>query len=212
MTTYHIINVARVDGFGVVQLLEPIVNLPVNTHINVSGLTNSSLNGNSQHVWSVEPYELLEVTDTNEFVYNYDEYRANQVVFLNAGTDITWIADAGTLTYEPDIQWITATDVEVFLGISTATANDTAFIEDYCVPAANEFVYRRRLEAGYHDDPDAVPNNAVKTGTVLYAAMLYRQRGSVDGYASFDQLGVQTPFGSLGTIYQLIGTNRPQVA
>ena len=211
MTTYHIINVARVDGFGVVQLLEPIVNLPVNTHINISGLTNSSLNGNSQHVWSVEPYELLEVTDTNEFVYNYNEYRAHQVVFLNAGTDITWIADSGTLTYEPTIEWITSSDVTTWLGIATATANDTAFIT-YCVNAANEFVYRRRLEAGYHDDPDAVPNNSVKLGTIMYAGMLYRQRGSVDGYASFDQLGVQTPFGSLGTIYQLIGTNRPQVA
>jgi hypothetical protein len=46
----------------------------------------------------------------------------------------------------------------------------------------------------------------------MYAAVLYRERGSVDSFASFDQMGGAVPFGSNGQINKLLGVNRAQVA
>jgi len=81
------------------------------------------------------------------------------------------------------------------------------------VAAANEWCYRRRVEANYHDDEDQVPDNAVKLGTILYAATLYRERGSVDSFASFEDMAAGQPqFGSMSRIKQLLGIGRPSVA
>ena len=209
MTTYKITQSTRVDGYGVLQSLEPLANIPLGSLINVSSSTRG-LDGNSQTVWSLVEYELLEVTDEGELVFDYDVYRPNQVIFPNAGVDLAYGVDTGTITWEPEPTWITNANVTEFLGIDVATANDTAFITS-CVGAANVFAYRRRVEAGYHDDADAAPNDAVKLGTTLYAAALYRERGSVDSFASFDQFGGAAPFGSMGRIMQLLGVNRPQV-
>ena len=78
--------------------------------------------------------------------------------------------------------------------------------------AANAWCYRRRATAGYFDSLTTVPDGSVKLGTVMYGATLYRERGSVDGYASFDQMGVTQPIASYGRILQLLGVGRPQVA
>ena len=45
----------------------------------------------------------------------------------------------------------------------------------------------------------------------MYGASLYMSRGSMDGYASFDAMGVTTPIASYGQILQLLGVGRPQV-
>jgi hypothetical protein len=44
----------------------------------------------------------------------------------------------------------------------------------------------------------------------MYAAIQYRSRGSVDGYASFQDFNPQ-PVGTLGQVLQLLGCGRPQV-
>jgi hypothetical protein len=98
-----------------------------------------------------------------------------------------------------------------WLGIASATSNDTAFITS-CVSAANAYAYRRRREAGYFDSLTTVPGGDVKLGTVMFAGSLYRERGSVDSFASFDQMGTPVPFGSNGQINRLLGVNRSQVA
>lgn len=215
MTTYTIVNTRRIDGHGVVQVLDDIDNtLPVGAFINVAQLTgaNSGLNGNTQLVVSIEPFELVEFDDTGQPVFDYDDYKPNQVIFVNAGTDLALkVETAGRITYEPTVTWITSANVTEFLGIATATANDTAFLAT-CVAAANMWAYRKRVEANYHDDVDLVPDAAVKLGTVLYAAGLYRERGSVDSFASFEEMSSgQPPFGSMGRIKQLLGINRPSV-
>ena len=210
MTTYKITQSTRVDNYGVLQSLEPLANIPLGSFINVAGSTRG-LDGNQQVVWSLVEYELVSVTDEGELVFDYDVYRPNQVIFPNTGDDFAYGVDTGTITWEPEPTWIVSADVEEFLGISAATANDTAYIAT-CVGAANVFAYRRRVEAGYHDDADAAPNDAVKLGTTLYAATLYRERGSVESFASFDQFGGQPQIGgSFGRILQLLGVNRPQV-
>jgi len=142
----------------------------------------------------------------------------HQLTFVATGTvkylvnnqdDIVTTSVTAVLVEEPT--WIDDDDVEVFLGIATATANDTAFLAE-CVSAANAFAFRRRNEAGYHDNPTVAPNGAAKMGTVLYAASLYRERGSVDSFQSFDAMSMPQPSLTMGRILQLLGVGRPQVA
>jgi len=42
--------------------------------------------------------------------------------------------------------------------------------------------------------------------------MLYRQRGSIDNFASFNDAGATAVTGLSGVIKQLLGIDRPQVA
>jgi hypothetical protein len=109
-----------------------------------------------------------------------------------------------------EVTWIDADDVEVFLGIATATANDTAFLAEV-VSAANCFAFRRRYEAGYKDSPTASPCPSAKMGTVLYASSLYRERGSVDSFQSYDAMSMPQPSLSMGRVLQLLGVGRPQI-
>jgi hypothetical protein len=92
-----------------------------------------------------------------------------------------------------------------------ATVADQTFLTQ-CAAAANAFCYRRRQEAGYVDSLTNVPNGSVKLGTIQYGGMLYRQRGSIDDFASFNQTGATAVTGLSGVIKQLLGIDRPQVA
>jgi hypothetical protein len=197
MSVYTVTHVTRVDGYGVVQTLEPN-DIAVGQSVTVAGLTNSTLNGTFTVV-SVESYALEEVTDTGDLVFDYDFYYPNQLIYADAGDNIARTADSGTVTYGLTCTWIDADDVIEWLGIESATANDTAF------------AYRRRQAAGYFDSLSTVPGADVKLGTVLYAASQYRTRGSIDGYQSFESMSVGANTIGLGQVMQLFGTNRPQV-
>ena len=214
MTNFRIINSERLDGHAVIQTLEDVDGfLPVGVYANIANLTvNTGLNGNQQVVVSTYPYRLVEVDEYNELIFDVDEYRPNQVILINAGADLDRAAEsAGTLTYEPTVTWITTANVTEWLGIASATANDTAFLTK-CVAAANTWSYRRRLESNYHDDADQVPDDAVKLGTIMFAATLYRERGSVDSFASFEEMSAAGgQFGSMSRIKQLLGIGRPSV-
>ena len=208
MSDYTVTHVTRVDGYGVVQTLEP-TDIAVGQTVTVAGLTNSSLDG-THTVVSTESYALTQVTLDGDLVFDYDFYYPNQIVFADAGDDIARTADSGTVTYGVTCTWIDSADVVEWLGIESATTNDTAFIAT-CVAAANAFAYRRRQAAGYYDDLATVPDGSVQLGTVMYAAYQYRTRGSVDGYASFESMATGTTTIGFGQIMQLLGTNRPQV-
>jgi hypothetical protein len=209
MTTFEIIQSSRVDGYGVVQTLEPIASIPLGSPVNIVG-SSRGLDGNGQIVWSLVDYELIRVEEDGTLVFDYDVPRPQQLIFPNAGADLAYGVDTGEIRWEPEATWITSADVTEWLGIAAATANDTAFIAT-CVAAANTYCYRARHEAGYHDDADAVPDASVSLGTVMYAATLYRERGSVDSFASFDQMGGAVPFGTMSRIKQLLGVGRPQI-
>ena len=58
-----------------------------------------------------------------------------------------------------------------------------------------------------------MPSGDVALGTIMYAGALYRQRGSVDQFASFSDMGAGVPVTGLsGIVKQLLGISRPQVA
>lgn len=159
--------------------------------------------GEHCHVYNVgnqlDGHHILLTVDTG----------TNTVTYADNGDDVAAYTPAnGVLVAE--VTWIDTDDVEVWLGIDTATANDTAWLTNYCVPAANEFCYRRRRNAGYVDNPTVAPNAAAKQGAIMYAAIQYRTRGSVDGYSSFQDMGT-APIGTLGQVLQLLGCGRPQV-
>ena len=97
------------------------------------------------------------------------------------------------------------------MGIAAATANDTAYIAT-CVAAANAWAFRRRVEAGYSDAPGTSPSSDVTLGTTLYAAALYRERGSIDSFQTYETMASPVAGMNMGRIHQLLGINRSQVA
>jgi hypothetical protein len=106
--------------------------------------------------------------------------------------------------------WITLEDLEAALGYEF-DAGDTPWAEQQ-VDASNDWAYRTRSNAGYQDHPNYAPSSDVKQGVVLYAAQLVKQRGAVDGYASFENQSFgQAPGQSYAQILQLLGCKRPQV-
>lgn len=88
--------------------------------------------------------------------------------------------------------------------------------DDYlvdCVAAANATVARKRLEAGYVDDPDPAPApEDAAMGATLFAVALWRERASADGYQSFDELaGTVLVGGAWPQIKRLLGIPRARV-
>lgn len=56
----------------------------------------------------------------------------------------------------------------------------------------------------------AAPSGDVALGTTMYAAVLFRERGSADSFASFDELAAFVPTGTMGQILRLLGVGRGQ--
>jgi hypothetical protein len=135
----------------------------------------------------------------------------NQVLYAKTASDVARTAASGTLTITQTCTWVTAAMLEDWLGIGTATAADAAFLT-ICASACSQFAWRRRMEAGYIDSLTTVPSQDVLLGTQMYGGSLYRQRGSVDQFASFQNMGVTPVMGLNGMIRQLLGIDRPQVA
>lgn len=209
MATFTITHVMRLDGYAVVQTLEQ-TDIGIGQSVTVAGLSQSTLNG-TQKVLAVPVWRYIGLDDEGDWIYDYNELIPNQLLFADAGSDIERQADAGTLTWTQTCTWIVANDVLAWLGISAATANDTTFV-GACTDAANAFAFRRRKEASYYDSLTTVPSADVKLGTIMYAGALYRERGSVDSFQSFADMGVTAPMGSMGQIMRLLGVNRAVVA
>ena len=212
MAVYTVIAHQRLDDYAVVQTLTD-TDIEPGQSITLAGLEHG-LNG-TQTVLFCPQYAYIGVAqDTGEWLYDPLVPRANQILFYDPGDDLQWstAVPTGTLTWTLTCTWITDANVVEWLGISTATANDTAFITK-CTAAANAFAYRRRVESGYlQDSLTTSPGGDVTLGTVMYAALLYRERGSADSFASFDSMGVTPVPSALGRILQLLGVGRPQVA
>jgi hypothetical protein len=208
----YVIRAMRLNDYAVLQLLTNIDATP-GQEIEISGVA-ASFNDSGTLLVACPQYEFTGVDDTGEWTFNYENPVPNQVMYQNVGTNVTYYAvnPYGELEWNPVCTWATNANVTEWLGIAVATANDTAFITK-CVKAANQFAYRRRLESGYlTDELHTVPGDDVLLGTIMYAALLYRERGSADSFASFDAMGTVPVPSALGRILQLLGVGRPQVA
>jgi hypothetical protein len=68
------------------------------------------------------------------------------------------------------------------------------------------------MESGYTDSLTTVPSQDVKLGAIMYGSAMYRARGSIESFNSFQDMGVAPVTGLNGIIRQLLGIDRPQVA
>ena len=149
---------------------------------------------------------------TGELLYDENQPVPNQILYACTGTSVEFVVDySGTVTYTQTCSWITAANIEDWIGIGTATAADTTFLTQ-CASAANNFIYRRRQECGYFDSLTTSPSGDVTLGTIMYGGALYRQRGAISDFASFDGMSTGSTTGLSPIIKQLIGVDRPQVA
>jgi len=149
---------------------------------------------------------------TGELLFDENQPVPNQVLYACTGTSVEFVIDySGTVTYTQTCSWITAAQILTWLGIATATADDTTFVTQ-CASAANQFCYRRRQEVGYFDALATSPSGDVTLGTIMYGGALYRQRGGISDFASFDGMSAGSTNGLSPIVKQLLGVDRPQVA
>lgn len=210
MSESQIVYAGRVDNFAAVQTLT-LSEVSVGDTITVAGVTDTTFNG-SQTVFSIEAYELISVDEYGVLEFNFDIPKPNQIIYANTGSNVTYDTATGTVTRTVSVTWTTSALVLSWLGIDVATANDTAFVAK-CVSASNAWCYRKRREAGYTDSQSTVPSADVELGATMYAATLYRERGtSGDSYGGFDGMGNLPMPVTLHRIMQLLGCGRAQVA
>lgn len=211
MSVYTITHGFHFEDVSAVQTLTPSEVQPGDTIV-VAG-AGAKFNGTFT-VISVEEWEYIGKDQQGYLEFNYDVPKLNQVLYAHTGhsNDEEYGPLAGTLTFTETITWTTSALVLSWLGIDVATANDTAFVAK-CVSAANAWCYRKRREAGYTDSQSTVPSADVELGATMYAATLYRERGtSGDSYGGFDGMGNLPMPVTLHRIMQLLGCGRAQVA
>ena len=208
MATYTVTHKYLLDNYAVLQLLTPS-EVTVGGAIVVTGV-DATFNG-SYSVYALPQYLYIGTDTEGDLLYDYDVPIQNQVLYAKTASNVDRVASTGSLAFTPTCTWITATDIEDWLGIGTATAADAAFLT-ICASASSAFCFRRRVEAGYIDSLTTVPSQDVKLGTIMYGGALYRQRGSIDQFASFDGMATAPVVGLSGMVKQLLGIDRPQVA
>lgn len=208
MATFDLAFHERRDGVAVVQTF---VDTDIQTADSIV-IAGASHNLNGTHtVISTEPYYFIGVDTQGDLQFNYSIICDNQVLWYSAYDDLERGVATGTISYTPVCTWITDQDVLDWLGVSPASANDLDFVSA-CTDAANALAYRRRKNNGYTDSLSVVPGADVALGVRMYAGSLYRQRGSVDSFQSFEAYAAGSPaVASMGEILRLWGCNRPQV-
>lgn len=181
-------NIAATSGVFTLTLSD-VNGILVGSRVDIGGLPTAS--------WNTANEEITAVNATTKTVqYTHGNFTvASQEAWGQLHINVTWVDTAA---------------VENWLGFD-ATGDDQTFL-DRCVEAANDRCWSYRARAGYQDHPNVSPGNDTTLGTIMYAAQLYRQRGAVDGYASFDAqaFGV-VPQQSLGQILALLGCKKPGV-
>jgi hypothetical protein len=208
MAAYTVTFKQLTDNYAVLQTLTAN-ELEVGRAITVSGV-GAPFDG-SFTVYALPQYEFVGIDSEGNLLFDNDIAVPNQVLFACTADDVDRTAATGTLTFTPTCTWITATQIEDWLGIGTATAADTAFLTQ-CAAAVNQMAFRRRVEAGYYDSLTTSPSADVTLGVIMWGGALYRARGSVDVFASFNEMGTAPTVGLSPMIKQLLGIDRPQVA
>lgn len=208
MAAYTVTHKQLTDNYAVLQLLTE-AEIEVGASVVITNV-DATFNG-TYIVYALPQYAFMGVDDEGDLLFDPLVTIPNQVLYAKTAADVARTAASGTLTITQVAQWVTAANLEDWIGIGTATAADAAFLT-VCAAAASQFCWRRRMEAGYIDSLTTVPSQDVFLGTQMYGGALYRQRGSVDQFSSFQNMGVTPVMGLNGMIRQLLGIDRPQVA
>ena len=208
MATYSVTNKYLLDNYAVLQLLTPS-EIAVGESIVVASV-DATFNG-TYTVRALPQYLYIGTDDDGDLLYDFNVPIQNQVLYAKTASDVTRVAATGTVAYTLTCTWTTSQNILDWLGITVATAGDQTFTTT-CAAAANAFCYRRRQEAGYIDSLTTVPSQDVYLGTVMYGGALYKARGSVDVFSSFQDMGQSPVPGMNGQIKQLLGIDRPACA
>jgi hypothetical protein len=208
MAVFTVTHAQRVDDYAVIQTLEA-TDITIGQTIVVAGVGN---NFDATYIVQAVPTFLYVGVDfEGDFIFDNEVTITNQLLVKSNFDNYQRASATGTVTWTQSCTWTTVAAVQEFLGIASATANDTAFLTT-CVAAGNAWCFRRRVSAGYHDNLTTAPDSSVLLGTTLYAAGLYRERGTTgDSYASFGDM-TGPPLMTLGRVNQLLGIKRSQVA
>jgi hypothetical protein len=164
-------------------------------------------------VYALPKYEYIGIDTEGDLLFNSNVSIPNQVLFACTGADVGRIASSGTITYTQDCTWISIAQLVTYLGVDIVNPSDDYTLATQARNAANDFAYRRRQESGYFDSLTTSPGHDCTLGTLMYAAALWRARGSVqDTFATFDGMGSAPVSAMTPMIKQLLGIDRPQVA
>jgi hypothetical protein len=211
MAIYSVIFIQRLDDYAVVQTLEN-TDIAIGESITLAGL-GGNFNG-TYTVYALPQYLYIGVGTEGDIRLDANTPIPNQVMFYDADTDVqrAGAIPPGTLTYTQTCTWVTSAQVQLWLGLTSPTADETTFLAQ-CTSAGNQVAYRRRQEAGYFDALATSPSGDCTLGTIMLAGAYYRQRGSIDQFASFDSMGQAiTTNAFTPMVKQLLGIDRPAVA
>jgi membrane associated rhomboid family serine protease len=205
--TYTIQTAVIVPGYVTVTTLTPN-EIVVGASITVAG-AGTAYNG-VKSVYAMPQYLPINVDTEGLIEYDTSYPLENAVMWADTQTPVEIHAQTGTITFEQLCTWVTGPQIATYLGITTS-GDETAFLVQ-CAAAANAFCFRRRQESSYIDSLTTSPGGDVTLGVLMYGSALYRQRGSVDQFASFTDMASAPVVGLSGIVKQLLGINRPQVA
>lgn len=208
MAAYTVTHKQLLSNYAVLQTLTPN-DLVVGGTFTV-GSVAAPFNGTFT-VYDLPEYLFIGVGDQGDLLFNYEIPVPNQVLYACTGADVQRTASSGTITFTETCTWITAGQIEDWLGIGTASALDTAFLTQ-CALAANSLAFTRRQEAGYIDSLSTSPNGQVTLGTISLGGFFYRQRGAVTDFATFDGMSAGASVGLSPAIKMLLGIPKPAVA
>jgi hypothetical protein len=210
MAEYQVIFHQRIDNYAVVQTLtQPDVG--IGESFTLAGVGHL-LNGDHV-VYSLPEYYFRGVDTEGDLLFDYSIPIPNQVLFYDVGDTLERSAaiPQGTLTYTQTCTWVTGTQIGTWLGLALVGVDETAFLAQ-CASAANNLIYRRRQESSYTDSLTTVPSADVELATIMMGGSIYRQRGAIDQFASFSDMGTAAVSGLSPLIKQLAGIPRPAVA
>ena len=211
MATYTVTFKQLLDNYAVLQTLTD-TEIEVGQSITVSAV-GAPFNG-TFIVYAMPQYEYIGIDTEGDLLFDSNVSIPNQVLFPCTGADVGRIASTGTITYSQNCTWITTAELVTYLGVQITNPSDDYTLATQARNAANDFAFRRRQESGYLSDSlTTSPGHDVTLGTLMYAAALWRARGSVqETFATFDGMGTASVSAMTPIIKQLLGIHRPQVA
>ena len=212
MTTYNTATKQLISNYACISTLEP-TDIAVGQSITVASI-GSPFNGTFT-VLALPQYAFIGVdSNSGEFEYDVEVPRPNQIIYAATGSNVDYVVTyAGTVVYTQSCTWITTAQLVTYLGVTITDPSDDFTLATQARNAGNEFCYRRRQESGYFDSLTTSPGNDVTLGTLMYAAALWRSRGSIEtAYAAFDTMGTPTQQSLTPIVKQLLGIPRPAVA